>query len=125
MPRPLSVVAHLTPAVLSWWLLAAHFLRWGQIPLVAVCLVAPLLFLVRAGWVRVVSQVAMVLGASLWGLAAMRTASRRQIAQQPWLRMALILGGVAAFNLLAAWLLQRKGMRLWFRGAPPAPADET
>ena len=56
----------LLPAILSALLLAAHFLRAGQLPLAIVCLAYPLLFLVRRRWVPVVTHLALLAGALEW-----------------------------------------------------------
>ena len=109
-----KIFVHLLPALLSWWLLAAHFLRWGQLVIAAVCVVAPLFFFWRSTWVRIVTQIAMFVGAGLWLLTASNIAIQRMQGGQPWIRMAMILGAVALFNVFAAGLLQRKAMRGWY-----------
>ncbi len=95
------------PAVLSLLLLGAHFLRDGVVVLVAACAGLCLLLLIARPWVARVVQAALVLGSLEWIRTLVVLALQRQHAGLPWLRMAVILGAVAALALLAAWLFQR------------------
>ena len=57
-------------------------------------------------WAARVLQAALVLGVLEWLRTLTVLAVQRQHAGLPWLRMALILGAVAALALVAAWLFQ-------------------
>ena len=107
----------LLPAILSALLLAAHFLRAGQPILMIVCLALPLLFLVRRSWVPVVVQLALLAGALEWIRTLMLFAAERHALEQPATRLALILGGVAAFTVIAGLLMRVPAVRR--RYAPP------
>ena len=85
----------------------------------AACLVLlPLLVIARAWAVRTV-QIALTLGVIVWLRAAWLFAAARRAAGAPYVRLWVILGGVAAFTALAAWLLEG---RIRWLGAQPPPA---
>lgn len=107
----------LVPAVLSAWLVGAHFLRTGRLGIVAACALFPLLFLIRESWVRRVALVFLFHGAGLWLFTALRTAGSRRAAGEPLLLMVLILGGVSLFALLAALLFWAPALRRRFSAA--------
>jgi hypothetical protein len=103
---PTVTVLLYLPIVLSLLLLGAHFLRDGATAFVAAGLALGALLFVRRPWAARVVQVALVAGCLEWLRTLMVIALQRQHAGLPWLRMALILGAVAALAALAAWLLQ-------------------
>ena len=96
--------------VLSFLVLAAHFLRGGHPLLVLVLLAAPLLLLVRETWAVRALQAALLLGALEWIRTLVNLASARLDAGEPFLRMAVILGVVAAVAVLSALGLTRPGL---------------
>jgi len=97
------------PALLALLMLGALALRLGLMFLVAVPLtlvLAILLFIPR-------SLLQTLVGAVLWGgcvawlgMAWLRVNERLE-GGQPWLRLALIFGGVTLFNAWAAWMMRR------------------
>jgi hypothetical protein len=91
--------------VVAALLLGAHFLRLGDLLLVAACAGAPLLFLVRKRAVLVVLQVLAYGASAVWMVVAVRLVQARLQAGQPWMLGATILGGVALFTLVAGLLL--------------------
>lgn len=94
-----------TPATLAALLLGAHFLRAGDIALLAACLllaVLPFLPWRAATWI---ARLALATGAVSWVLTAFQIAAARRAAGAPYVRMAWILGSVAAFTALAAVIL--------------------
>ena len=113
----MTFLLHL-PAALSLLLLGAHFLRVDAMTLVAVCVALCGLLLVSRPWAARVLQTALVLGALEWLRTLTVLALQRQHAGAPWLRMAVILGIVAALALVAAWLFQtpRLARRFGVRG---------
>jgi hypothetical protein len=96
-------------------LLAAHFLRAGNLALVALCLAAPLLFLHRKRWSLIALQVLAYAAAANWVLVAVDLIRLRQQLGQRWTIAALILGTVALFTLLAGLLLNSRAMRERYR----------
>ncbi|MBI2387217.1 MAG: hypothetical protein HYV14_14590 [Elusimicrobia bacterium] len=104
-------------------ILAAHFLRTGAMPGVLVCLALPVVAaLTRARWALRSLQAVLVLGSVSWVVTALRLGVQRRAAGEPWLRMALILGTVAALSALAAALLSRRSVLDRFPSASPPPA---
>jgi len=109
------------PAGLAALMLGAHFFRARQLVLAAACLaLLPLLVAARA-WAARTVQAALALGVVVWLHTAWQFAAARRAAGAPSARLWLILGGVAAFTALAAWLLEGRARSLAARGAPPPP----
>jgi hypothetical protein len=96
----------LIPAILSFLLLAAHFLRSGNLPFVALSLSMIPLLLVPRRWARITAQTVLVLGAIEWLFTMNELVSTRVAEHEPWLRGMIILLSVAAFTMLAAVLLR-------------------
>lgn len=90
------------PVVLSALVLAAHFFRSRQLPLVALSLAMPLLLLVRERWSVRVVQAGLVLGAFEWLRTLAFFVGQRMEAGRSWRRLAVILGTVAALTALSA-----------------------
>ena len=107
------------PVVLSTLVLAAHFFRSGDLPLVAVALGLPFLLLAGRRWSARAVQAGLVLGAVEWVRTLAHFAGQRTEVGQPWGRLAVILGGVAALTALAALAVRVPPARR--PGAPPAP----
>lgn len=96
------------PAVLSCLVLAAHFLRWGNLPGVLVVLILTVLALsARRQWSLKLLQGMLFASPFLWAFLAYRTAADRILEGQPYLRACLIFAGVAAFSLWSGWLLAK------------------
>lgn len=100
------------PACLALLLLAAHLLRMGDLGPVLLCLALMVLAFVRHPVARRTLQAVLVLGALEWVRVLFEIRAARLEMGLPWLRMALILGVVAAFTLASAW---------WLRGTPATP----
>jgi len=90
------------PLAVSAILIAAHFLRSGNILVTIVCLAAPLLLLVRTPAVRIAVQIMLVIAAAEWVRTAFVIAQERAASGAPVTRMFVILGSVALFTLLSA-----------------------
>ena len=108
-------ISRALPVVLAALLLAAHFFRSRNLPLVALSLALPLLLLVRERWSARAVQAGLVLGALEWLRTLAFFAGQRMEVGRPWGRLAVILGGVAALTALAALAV----------GGPPARGGAT
>ena len=117
----------LVPSIFGCVVLAAHFLRQFDFPMTGLCLLLPFLLLIPRAWVARLIQGAMLLAAVSW-LGTLRVlVAERQAAGLPWLRLAVILGAVAAVTLVGGALFEtrrlrrRYGLRTahLFRAAPP------
>lgn len=107
----MNLFLRLLPTVLSALLLGAHFLRSGNLALVAACIAFPLVLLARRAWALRAAQAFLAFAAGTWVWTAFTIAERRIEAGQPWARMAVILGVVALLAVIAALLLQVAGTR--------------
>lgn len=101
----------LTPIVLSFVILAAHFSRHDAPVLTWLCLALPLLVFVRRRWAPRVLQLALVGGALEWIRTAVSLTTQRMDADEPWVRMAVILGLVTLVTAGSALLLQNRRLR--------------
>jgi hypothetical protein len=103
----------LTPVALSFIVLAAHILRQGHFLLAVVVLFAPVLLITRQAWAPRVLQVLLLLGGLEWTRTAVELVRLRMAVDQPWIRMAVILGAVTVVTVASALALQHRN----FRGA--------
>ena len=90
------------PVVLSPLVLAAHFFRSRQLPLVALSLALPFLLLARKRWGARIVQAGLVLGALEWVRTLVTFAGQRMDVGRPWGRLAVILSAVTALTALSA-----------------------
>jgi hypothetical protein len=67
--------------------------------------------IVREKWVAWLIQLALVLGAIEWIRTLVAVAEVRLEYGMPWVRMAVILGAVAAFTALSSLVFRSKGLR--------------
>ena len=99
------------PVVLSILVLGAHFLRYGSSTGVFASLVLIGLLFVRRPWVLRLMQVFLVLGALEWVRTMYELAHMRALHGQPYGRMLVILGIVAALTFCSALLLQCRALK--------------
>lgn len=104
----------LLPAVLSTIVLAAHFLRAGQLLIVLLVLATIPLLAVRKPWSARIIQVMLALGALEWLRTMVRLGQIRAEMGVPYLRMAVILATVALVAACAAALFETRRVRQYF-----------
>jgi len=97
-------------------LLGAHFLRAGNLALVALCLAAPLLFAWRSRWSLIALQLLAYIAAATWIEVAIELVQMRQQLGQPWTVAVIILGTVALLTLLAGLLLNSGTIKARYQG---------
>lgn len=97
--------------VVAALLLGAHFLRAGNLALMALCLAAPLLFLYRKRCSLIALQGLAYGAAATWIAVAVQLVQLRQQSGQAWTAAAVILGSVALFTALAGLLLNSRAIR--------------
>ncbi|OIN93093.1 MAG: hypothetical protein AUJ20_05355 [Comamonadaceae bacterium CG1_02_60_18] len=105
---------YLSPVGVSFLLLSAHFMHADNAVMVAAALALLGLLALRQRWVPPVLQVALVLGALEWLRTGVLLVQERSAMEQPWTRLALILGAVAALTALSALLLLTPRARAYF-----------
>lgn len=109
----------LVPVVLSLLVLAAHFLREGNLFLVIICVALAGLVAVPRRWAARTLQGALVLGAVEW-LRTVVALHRIRVAEGlPATRMVIILVAVAAVTGLSALVFRARRARARFRLASP------
>ena len=96
------------PAILSSLLLAAHFLRTGNMLLVTGAAALPLLMLVPSRYARYALQALLLLGAAEWIRTSIVLAEFRIQLGEPWARMVAILTTVTLFTIVSALLVPRR-----------------
>lgn len=101
---------------LALLLLAAHFLRRYGFGTAALWLLLPPLILLRRAWLRPVLQGALLLGIFHWCRSGLVLVQLRLAFDEPWLRLALILGAVLAVLVGALLALWGNAARAWFNG---------
>ena len=101
------------PIVLSVLVLGAHFLRLtNSLPVVGVVVLVLLgLLFVRQPWSARLVQTVLVIGTVEWIRTLYNFAQIRMALGEPYLRLVLILGVVAAVTLCAALLFQTRTLR--------------
>jgi hypothetical protein len=108
----------LFPVIFSSLLLGAHYLRSGNWVLVAIALILPFTLLVKQKWVARGVQVLLVLGAAEWVHTMWSILQVRKAANEPWVRMVVILGAVALFTAASALVFETRALRRrYFDGA--------
>jgi hypothetical protein len=105
----------LLPAILSFLVLGAHWLRAGNLPLVAAILALIALIAVRRPWAARTLQAALAVGVLEWVRTLIGLAAERMRAGEPVVRLAVILAGVAAVTGLAALTFSSARLRRWYR----------
>ena len=96
-------------------ILAAHFFRASLVPLAAICLSLVGLLFVRTPWAARCLQVALLAGTLEWLRTAWLFASARALSGEPYGRLLVILGAVAAATAASAVLPQHSALRRYFR----------
>jgi hypothetical protein len=104
----------LFPVVLSLLVLGAHFLRSGNLIIVALVFVVLGLLVVRRPWSARAVQIVLVIGGLEWLRTLIRLVSTRLELGEPFLRLAIILGGVVAVTLLSALVFQSGTLRRFY-----------
>ena len=103
------------PIILSLIVLGAHFLRYGSMLGVGGAFVLITLLFVRRAWVARLVQIVLVLGGLEWFRTLYMLARWRASQGEPFMRMAVILGIVAAITLGSALLFQSHTLRKTYR----------
>jgi phosphate/sulfate permease len=100
---------------LSLLVLGAHFLRAGNPGLLLVVLVLLAFLAVPRHWAARTVQVALLLGALEWLRTLVQRAGERMTFGQPYARLVVILGAVAAVTALSALAFRAAAVRRRFR----------
>jgi heme/copper-type cytochrome/quinol oxidase subunit 4 len=99
----------LIPVFLSALLLGAHFLRSGQTVITVLIVLFPVILLMKRAWAARATQIVLFLGGIEWIRTLLIFVAARREADQPWTRLAVILGIVALFTIGSGLLFSLSG----------------
>ena len=99
------MIARIILTSISFLLAAAHFYRLGINIVAYLCLALPFLFFIKKRIILIVLQVILYLMTIEWIRSTLNYIQIRENEGTLWLRLALILGGVALFTLMSGILL--------------------
>lgn len=99
------------PIVISFALVAAHFLRASQFALVALCVFFPVLLAIPKRWAARSVQLALIAAAIEWSLTLVLIAQQRIASGLPYTRTVLILAGIVAFTLASVFAFLLPALR--------------
>ena len=105
------MIPRIVPLIISFVLLAAHFLRAGSHALTVACLLAPLLLLMRRRWALILVQFSILVGAGVWIYTTVHLLQERMMFGKPWGVAVIILGSVTLFTILAGLLLNSRAIK--------------
>ncbi len=108
------IVLRLFPVILSSLLMAAHFSRANITGLVVISLLLPFLLFIKRRWVAYVFQALLIFAACEWVLTLLKIVHLRQMQNEAWTRLAIILGSVALFTALTTIVFATKKMKQYF-----------
>jgi len=99
------------PLILSCLILAAHHSRGGEPGLIGLWLTLPFALFFKRRWIDRAIQLTLLAGAFEWAMTVKTIIDVRQMVGLPYMRMALILGGVTLFTALSGLLLETAGRK--------------
>ena len=109
---------YLAPSVIGFLLLVAHFFRAENHPAMILALFMTGLIFVRRPWAARTVQIGLLLGSVEWVRATISLVIARHDMGEPFLRLAMILGGVFLFTVFSALIFQTRRIRAYFGFAP-------
>ena len=104
-------VLKLSPIILSALMLAAHFFRIEKDAIVVMCICFPFLLVFRSKWAARSVQIILCLGSLEWLHIIYKDVALRMSQGEPWHRLAVVLGMLAAFTAASALVFRFKSLR--------------
>ncbi len=104
-------------------MLAAHFLRAGNLLFVLAAVFLVILMLVRRPWAARLIQLGLALATVEWVRTLMVLVIVRRQSGEPFTRLAVILGVVAAVTAASALVFRTRTLREYFRLSAAAADD--
>jgi len=111
----MRLAALLALPALALLLLAAHLVHAGLMPLAALAILLVGLLAVPRPWALRTLQVVLAVAVIEWTLTTVGLARLRLHHDEPYIRLAAILGSVTLFTALAALAFQHPVLRAYFR----------
>ncbi|MBI5249601.1 MAG: hypothetical protein HY912_08910 [Desulfomonile tiedjei] len=88
------------------------------------CVIAPLLLLVRRRWSLIAIQLAAYVGAAIWLNTLVDLVQARMIMHRPWGTAVIILASASLFSIFSGWLMNSPALKSRYRSRP-APQEKT
>lgn len=98
-------IALVIPFIIAALLLAAHFLRIGYYPVVAICLGFPFILLYKKPAALFMARAFVVVAILEWGKTTAQFVVERMATDADWTRFAAIMAMVIGFNIMALVIL--------------------
>lgn len=108
-------IFQLSPVIISFILLGAHFSRGDNIPLMILSLAFPFLLLIKRKWITRIIQIILILGSIEWIRTIINIVQDRKSAGESWSRMALILAGVVLITALSSLVFFSKTLKTHYK----------
>ncbi|GAB4450137.1 MAG: hypothetical protein Kow0031_32600 [Anaerolineae bacterium] len=119
------MILRVSLVLLSAILLAAHFLRAGNLLLMALCLLLPALLLIRRPWSLWLLQGFAYLGAFIWLTTLAQIVLARMAVGRSYGASVAILGAVALLTLLSGALLNSAVIRRRYAESPTTERQDS
>jgi hypothetical protein len=118
----LLTAIQLLPPLFSLILLVAHFLRSGNMVLVIILLLFPIILIIRKPVTARLVQIILVLASVEWIKTTVLTIIFRDHIEEPWGRYLIIMGTVSLFTFLSAFVffLNNLKVRYYLNKQPSA-----
>ncbi len=98
---------------LAFLLLGAHFVRFSQTEWAIIACFMPLLMFIRHNIINQLLKFTLLLSVIfIWAVTTFNFIDMRMTLSEPWLRLAMIMGGVMIFTLFAAFCTDGLNQRL-------------
>ncbi len=109
------MILRIIPLIISWLILAAHFMRYGNIYYVLFCIAVPLLLLIPKRIILHTVQWLTFAGVLLWIMIGIDLVKFRISFNGDYYRLAIIMTFVALFTFASGLLLYHRSFRRVYR----------
>lgn len=110
------IFLRLLPAIFSTLLFAAHFSRVGNNFLAIIILLLLATLFIRKEVILGAWQIFLAFAGLVWIFVAIGYIQLRIAGEMPWLRLAIIMGGIVLFNFFSAWWMGRPKIKSFYTG---------
>ncbi len=104
----------LLPVLFSGLLISAHFMRAYGYLIGSLFLFLLFTLFIRKIWIIRLWQTLLSLAAIIWVFTTINLVQMRIEAQEPWLRLMLILGGVILLTIFSGFWMENKKIKNYF-----------
>ena len=104
-------IIRLFPVIFSFLILSAHFSRIELPILTVLCLILPIILIIKKSWVVNFVQIFLVLGTIEWIRIIVIYVFERQAIGEPYVRLVIILGLVVLFTGLSTLVFRNHSLK--------------